>query len=243
MRYIDLEQLLRKRYRWGNRKELWKNNNLQKDFRDYFYNKCWYTEVKLLGQDAHIDHFRPKGEIKQFEDYEYNVPLQTCGYHWLKNDPSNYRLCCIYANRKTGEGGKGCFFPLVTDSPKLTETGDENEKPLLIDPCKREDVQLISFIVNRVVPSSTDPLNQIRVEVSKTIYNLEETYIMTDRAKAWNEVEKRLSEYQSGEISRLSCIRYLKDAVSRDAQFSACAIACVNSLAPEDIKAELDLSI
>ena len=55
MRYIDLETLLAKRGNWGNSAELWKNELLKKDFRDYFNNKCWYTEVLLIGQDAHID--------------------------------------------------------------------------------------------------------------------------------------------------------------------------------------------
>ena len=243
MRFIDLGPLLLKRNRWGNRAELWKNLNLKKDFRDYFHNKCWYTEVILLGQDAPIDHFRPKGKIKPFEDYDYNVPLQNCGYHWLKNEPRNYRLCCIYSNRITGDGGKGCFFPLVNQSPLLTEAGNENEQPLLLDPCKREDVQLVSFMGNRVISSSTDPLNQTRVKVSSTIYNLEDTYIMSERAKIWNEVEKRLEEYQSGNIEKTYCVERLKELISREAQFSACAIACVNSLAPDEIKAELDLSL
>ena len=110
MRFIDLNELLRKRSRWGHRQELWKNKELQKDFRDHGFNKCWYTEVKLLGQDAPIDHWRPKAEIRQYKAYNYNRPLQCQGYYWLSNDPNNYRLSCTYANRKTGDGGKSCFF-------------------------------------------------------------------------------------------------------------------------------------
>lgn len=110
MRYIDITDLLRKRYRWGHRKELWKNENLKSDFRKYFFNKCWYSEIKLLGQDAPIDHFRPKAEVRQYGEYNYNYPLENIGYYWLKNSPENYRVCCTYANRKTGDGGKSCFF-------------------------------------------------------------------------------------------------------------------------------------
>ena len=243
MRYIDLEPLLRKRPRWGQRRELWKNSNLQQDFRDYFYNKCWYTEVILIGQDAHIDHFRPKAKVIQFETYKYNQPLSDIGYHWLKNDPSNYRVCCVYANRITGEGGKGCYFPLSNRSPLLTEGGGELEEPLLLDPCKREDVKLLSFMGNNVFAASTNPDEQQRVAVSNRIYNLSDPYIMVERAKVWNGVEKTLEEYLTGEIDRNSCLRRLQSAVSRDAQFSACAIACVNSLAPDEIKDELDLSL
>ncbi len=243
MRYIDLDKLLCKRSRWGHQQELWKNRTLKQDFRDSSFNKCWYTEVKLIGQDAPIDHFRPKAEIKPFEEYKYNTPLAACGYYWLKNDPSNYRLSCIYANRKTGEGGKENFFPLTNESPLLTEGGAETEEPLLIDPCKRDDVALLSFMGNCVVAASMDPLSQKRVEVSSKIYNLTDGYIKSERVRVWNNVEKVLAEYQSGDISRASCLRQLKEAVSRESQFSACAIACVNSLAPDDIKAELDLEL
>lgn len=243
MRFIDLDKLLRKRYRWGNRKELWKNKNLQKDFRDASLKKCWYTEVQLIGQDVHIDHFRPKKAVMPFEAYKYNEPLESTGYYWLINDPKNYRASCIYANRITGEGGKGNYFPLADESPLMTENGEEHEVPLLLDPCKKEDVAQISFMGNRVVSISTDGFNLTRVRVSETIYNLKDSYIAAERAKIWMNVEKVLAEYQSGEIGRASCLRQLKNAVAREAPFSACAIACVNSLAPEEIKEELDLEL
>lgn len=243
MRYIDIKGLLRKRKRWGNRKELWKNKNLQKDYRDYFYNKCWYSEIKLLGQDAPIDHFRPKAQVKQFEDYKFNQPLANCGYYWLSNEPSNYRLCCLYANRKTGEGGKGSFFPLAENCPLMTENGGEEEKPLLIDPCNQDDVKLITFMGGMIMPASMDPLDKIRVDVSRKIYNLDDPYTKLERAKKWDNIEKVLAEYQSNNISRGSCLRQIQEEISRDSQFSACAIACVNSFAPEDIKTELDLSL
>lgn len=241
MRYIDLEELiLTKQNAWGNSSELWENKKLKKDFREHFHNKCWYTEVELIGQDAHIDHFRPKQKVRQFEQYNYNEPLADCGYHWLKNDPHNYRVSCVYANRKTGEGGKGCFFPLADDSPLLTEYGNETEIPLLIDPCVREDVALITFMGNRVLPVNPgNEQNKTRLEVSEKIYNWKK--LGDARKKIWDNVDKILAEYKSSDITRKSCIRQLKEAVSADAPFSACAIACVNSLAPDDIKAELDL--
>lgn len=243
MRFVDLTTLLRKRYRWGNRKELWKNKNLQTDFRAFAHNKCWYTEVQLIGQDAHVDHWRPKAEIKPFEEYNYNRPLATQGYYWLKNAPNNYRLSCTYANRKTGEGGKGCYFPLADDSEYLTESGAEHETPLLLDPCDENDVRLISFLGNQVVPATCDAFEKKRVEISADIYNMKDPYIKAERGKVWNEVEKTLEEFQEGEISRNACLRRLRALVDRESKFSACAIACLNSIAPDDIKAELDLEL
>lgn len=243
MRFVDLTSLLQKRYRWGNRKELWKNKKLQEDFRSAGHNKCWYTEVQLIGQDAPVDHWRPKAEIKPFEGYNYNRPLAAQGYYWLKNQPNNYRLSCTYANRKTGEGGKGCYFPLTDGSEYLTENGQEHESPLLLDPCNENDVRLISFLGNQVVAATSDELERTRVKVSADIYNLKDPYIKAERGKVWNEVEKTLEEFDEGEISRTACLRRLRNLVDRESKFSACAIACINSLATDDIKDELDLNL
>lgn len=243
MRYINLEMLLNKKNSWGNPKELWRDQTLRKDFRKHGFNKCWYTEVCLLGQDAPIDHWRPKAEIAQFENYNYNIPLSNCGYNWLINDPSNYRVCCIYANRKTGNGGKGNYFPLASGSPYLTAGGHEVEDPLLLDPCNKDDVNLISFLGDKVVSSSTDSNDKLRVAVSAKIYNMIDSDIEAGRRKVWDEVEKTLVEYDSGNINETVCIRRLSDSIRRDSQFSACAIACINSLASDNIKNQLDLSL
>lgn len=243
MRYIRIEDLLKKRERWGQSSELWKNSTLKKDFREFFHNKCWYTEIPLVGQDVHIDHFRPKAAIKPFQKFKYSRQLESQGYYWLANVPSNYRACCIYANRRTGNGGKGNFFPLANDGLYLSENDANNEVPLLIDPCIAEDVALLSFLGNKVIAASDDDLQKARVKVSESIYNLDDPYIKNARGKIWENVEKVLEEYNSGDISRNCCIRQLKDAVSPTAPFSACAIACVNSLAPDEIKNELDLKL
>lgn len=243
MRYINLEDLLKRRKKWGNRKELWRNPQLQTDFRAYFHNKCWYSEIKLLGQDSPIDHFRPKASVQQYKDYNYNRTLRDCGYYWLKNDPRNYRVSCIYANRKTHQGGKGCFFPLADQSEYLSEAGEEIEIPMLLDPCNEEDVKLLSFMGNTIISTSTNTFDCERVNVSAQIYNLTDPYTKLDINQTWYAVEKTIEEYKSQDISFASCVRQLKEYTDRSAQFSSCAIACVNSLAPSEIKAELDLEL
>lgn len=42
--------------------------------------------------------------------------------------------------------------------------------------------------------------------------------------------------FKAGETSERACIRRLSELVAREAQFSACAISCVNTLAPDNIK-------
>ena len=247
MRFIDLNTLLQKRSQWGQAAELWTDSKLKKDFRNWFFDKCWYTESTLAGHDGAIDHFRPKGAIKPFKSYKYNEPLERCGYYWLINDPHNYRVSCTYANRITGtgevQGGKGAYFPLCPDSAYLTENGTEEEKPLLLDPCNPDDVHLLSFIGCQAVPVAIDGIEKLRAEVSIKIYNLENSYIESERVKVWNEVEQTLSEYNAEEIKRSACLRRLNDAISREARYSACAIACINALAPDEIKLDLDLTL
>ena len=243
MRYIDTTNLLLKRTSWGAGQDLWKNRVLKKDFRELFFGKCWYTETDLAGSDVHIDHFRPKGKIVPYQHFTYNVPLKDTGYHWLRNDVKNYRACCAFANRKTGMGGKGSYFPLQPGSPLLTENGDEDEKPLLLDPCNQDDVRIISFCGRNVICASSQPEDEARVEASKVIYNLIDPFITDRRSRVWEDVSKTIAEYNAGEITLGACVRRLSDAVSPSAPYSACAIACVNSLGPDEVKHELNLAL
>lgn len=241
MRYIDTAELLAKRANWGTSSDLWKSRALKKDFREFFFGKCWYTETDLTGSDVHIDHFRPKGRIDPYQHFTYNVPLKDTGYDWLRDDPKNYRACCVFANRRTGAGGKGCYFPLQPGSPLLTRYGRAAEKPLLLDPCNRDDVRIISFFGADVICASARAEDEERVDATKVIYNLIDPFIADGRSRVWEDVSKTIAEYEVREITLAACVRRLSDAVSPKAPYSACAIACVNSLASDRIKRELDL--
>ena len=84
MRYIDMTDLLAKQANWGNPPELWRDSTLRRDFKDFFHKKCWYSEASLAMNDVHIDHFRPKAKVVQYEQYNYNEPLKDTGYYWIK---------------------------------------------------------------------------------------------------------------------------------------------------------------
>ncbi len=243
MRYIDMTDLLAKQASWGNPSELWRNPTLRRDFKNFFYKKCWYSEASIAMNDVHIDHFRPKAEVVQYEQYAYNIPLKNTGYYWLKNDAQNYRASCAFCNRKTGDGGKQNFFPLQTDSPWLTCNGNEVEKPLLLDPCNEDDVKILSFFGKDVVCASSLTGDSDRVEASRVIYNLDHPDITYMRSKVWEGISQIICAYESRNMTKSECIRQLGISVSREAQYSACAIACVNSLAPDEIIAELDLTL
>src|SRR5688572_22009982 len=54
-------------------------------------NKCWYTEVELVGAHLTIDHYRP-----------------VCDYWWLAYDAENYRVACPFANSPEHNKEHGC---------------------------------------------------------------------------------------------------------------------------------------
>lgn len=243
MRYIDLSRLLRKRWRWGDRKELWKNKNLKMDFRAISYGKCWYTESSLTGSDIDIDHFRPKAAVSPYGDYRYNTQLRETGYYWLSREPKNYRGSCVIANRPREQGGKWDFFPLVDDSPLMAEGTDVVEKPLLLDPCSQDDVNLIGYDANGIFCASNEQVDQKRVEVSRELYNWDNSDMKRDRMRVWNNVYRIIDKYKKAKMDKETCIEFLKDAVSRESPYSACAISCVRSMAPDEIKQELEADL
>ncbi len=213
------------RTRWGNSKKLWKNTKLKEDFASLVGPKCWYSEALSTGAYFDIDHFRPKGSVKELVGYDYNKHLSS-GYNWLKNDPQNYRLACEKCNRG---GGKVDYFPLMSNV-YLTENGNEVEKPALLDPCDKSDVQLLTFFADKVLP--LDPncdTNLKRVSASKVVYNLMDLTIKNARNKVWQSVDKYIAQYdRNKDIESLK--ENLTELVDRKSQFSACAIAAVNSL-------------
>lgn len=245
MRYIDTKDLYSKADTWGG-KELWKNNKLKQDFREYFHGKCWYTECLLAGHDVDIDHFRPKKEIVQFLDYPYSKAIAATGYDWLKNDYTNYRACCRIANRKTGKGGKSNYFPVKHGSP-LAQAGNLNgEIAMLLDPLVQADVNLLSFLNNSIGCTSTNHYDQSRVEVSKIIYNLVDSGLTAERVRKWDAVTQEIDLFVDNEITKGALLKKLSAAIDRKSPFSAVAICCIKSRKsniPADIYNQLDLNL
>ncbi|GGI93793.1 hypothetical protein GCM10007978_34220 [Shewanella hanedai] len=114
-----------------------------------FNHKCWYTEAPQAGTDVDVDHFRPKKRVQ--ETLKTTVPHG--GYWWLAFCLQNYRFSCIVANRRrtdveTGKtGGKADHFPLCEEASraKMPTCDLEEEQPILLDPLKATDVQLLEF--------------------------------------------------------------------------------------------------
>lgn len=130
-------------------------------------NKCWYTEVELVGAHLTIDHYRP-----------------VCDYWWLAYDAENYRVACPYANSPAHNkehgcaGGKGDQFPLFAPGQRAQAKEElAIEVPVILDPCNKEDCDLLAFQADGrpvVNPEKTNiPNAEERVEISKILLNLD----------------------------------------------------------------------
>lgn len=145
-------------------------------------NKCWYTEVELIGAPLTVDHYRP-----------------VCDYWWLAYDPENYRIACAWANSPKHNplygcvGGKVDEFPLL--APGLRAKGKTKlrlEKPIILDPCVATDCELLAFQADgRPVLNpkfSGDPIARERVEKSKILLNIDHPEFNSKREQLCNDI-------------------------------------------------------
>jgi hypothetical protein len=126
--------------------EIW--SEIKSELRKVFYRKCWYTESPQTGTDTDVDHFRPKRRVLERSKGADKHP----GYWWLAYDLENYRYSCIFANRLRRDlendkvGGKADRFPVLETTRAMTPDADwKAEKVYLIDPCKSDEVAMITF--------------------------------------------------------------------------------------------------
>lgn len=122
--------------------------------------KCWYCEAKSLRSPLDVDHFRPKLKIT----IDGKVITNHRGYHWIAYEWSNFRLSCQRCNRPEADEttkvfGKANEFPLQDETTRCQSPNGlfDDERPKLLDPCVKEDCDLIVCgIDGEVKPSSQD---------------------------------------------------------------------------------------
>jgi hypothetical protein len=207
------------------------------------HRKCWYCESREKRSDRSVDHYRPKNNVR---DSNHN------GYWWRAFLADNYRLSCTYCNsrrrdRQTGHpGGKGDYFPLWDESKRVLKESDDAEckyeDPLLLDPCKRTDIDLLWFSEDgRAVAKygeTEHPHAAKRAEVSIEYYHLNETEIKEARQGLCHEIRElirdgdfhfldSLNGNPNAERALSSTILKLEQLIQRDAEFSAFAKAII----------------
>lgn len=108
--------------------------------------KCWFCEARQVRSDKHVEHFRPKGQLK-------GTDAPHLGYWWLAFSPNNLRYSCTYCNLRRPDprtgivGGKGSYFPILNEDDRAREPADPlaAEQPVLLDPTVQADVVLLWF--------------------------------------------------------------------------------------------------
>lgn len=157
----------------------------------YYGRICWYSECDLTGSFADVDHFRPKNQSTKAN----GECILSDGYWWLAYDYLNYRLSCEICNRPYGNGGKRNIFPLRQDVlPSETFAGNEDGY-LLIDPCNLNDTKLVGCDDNgAIIALSSDEWEQIRVNISRTVYNWD--CFNSARRRILSACESALNEFE-----------------------------------------------
>jgi hypothetical protein len=156
------------------------------------YGKCWYSESLDPQSFFDVDHYRPKLEAKRTDD------LVDPGYEWLAFSWDNFRYSAQRSNRvsKNEETdlteGKGNWFPLLEGSPKACWENrcEGTEKPVLLDPVKKADVQLIDVMDDGRMGASLTCIGSAvtRVERSVEHYGLNLPRLKGARLKVMRDV-------------------------------------------------------
>ncbi|MCK5356727.1 MAG: hypothetical protein KAJ63_16540 [Methyloprofundus sp.] len=238
---IDAENMEARKQIIEDNKTFWRDDRLTDWLLDQFNNKCWYTEAPTDVASFHVDHFRPKGEVKNLDE------SKELGYWWLAFNWKNYILSGQLINTK-----KSSYFPLVRGARAPENCPDcdlELETRVLIDP-KTNEARLISFEADNsyCIAISAGGISETdidRVERTIEIYGLNRLKPLNQaRRKKWDFCIKRIQKYKAAgesasqviaEVEKNSVIDSLKEEVSYGAEYSSVAKACIRKNAPEDL--------
>jgi hypothetical protein len=111
----EIEEIIEKR------QSLWRDDRIRNWLLKQFNNKCWYTEAYDSVSSIHVDHYRPKGRVRDLSGIEDD------GYWWLAFNWKNYRICGQLINVK-----KSDIFPIIEGERATSESPLEFEAPLIL---------------------------------------------------------------------------------------------------------------
>jgi uncharacterized protein (TIGR02646 family) len=121
--------------------------------------KCAFCESKIthIGY-GDIEHFRPKGGVRQHE----TEPLKYPGYYWLVYEWDNLFLSCQLCNQRF----KRNCFPLRNPKQRVrTHRGTlSRESPLLVCPADPPDLH-ITFVNELAVPSNGSEMGRVTIDL------------------------------------------------------------------------------
>lgn len=216
----------------------WKEDEFRSWLSNQFHGKCWYSEAQESVSSYHVDHFRPKGRVKDLDG------TYRDGYWWLAFRWENYRISGQLPNVKKRDA-----FPLSPYGQPAKPFDDKSlkiEAPILLDPCEEDDASLISFNEGgeATFAGGIDDDDKLRVEKTIEIFGLNTCAngrLVENRAKVWNKCLLAIFDYNNAsslppqikQIHRVLAVHKLKECIQYKEEFSAVALACIQKKAPE----------
>jgi uncharacterized protein (TIGR02646 family) len=175
------------------------------------HNKCCYCERKTSGR---IDHFRPKGAIRQSKGSNRVRP----GYYWLAYQWENLLLACEDCNLK-----KSDCFPLEDPRQRARNHLDhlDRETPLLLNPYEVTDPgEHLTFDGSACRPITA------RGRETITLLELNRPILQEERQNVLNTLEilSNVARHPDSPVTLRRAAREARGSYARpDASFSAMA--------------------
>lgn len=185
------------------------------------HRKCCFCEGTFLAHAAaDVEHFRPKGAVRQ----DQSTPPVWPGYYWLAYQWENLYWCCQTCNRSN----KREFFPLSDPDKRAVSHHDDldQEEPLILDPGGKEDPrEHITFRQEWAVGSTVLGETTIRVLNLNRRDLIEDRLTRLGRIRTLREIVKIWSSTGMPELEELaaSATQELNSAISPESPFSAMA--------------------
>lgn len=114
----------------------WLDDSVKNPLWEIHHGKCCYCERKReIKRESDVEHYRPKLKVTEENNH--------LGYWWLAYEWTNYLYSCKICN----ETYKRNFFPLLDDSPRASQPGDDisRERPVLINPIDDDPESCITY--------------------------------------------------------------------------------------------------
>jgi hypothetical protein len=222
----------------------WTDDRIRDWLLSQFSDKCWYTEAKETISPIHVDHYRPKGRVRN-----HSKDPGDEGYWWLAFNWENYRIAGWLINSK-----KSDIFPIMHGSRALPDDAASLalECPVLIDP-KKEEARLVSYekqdeeVCIAVSAARIDADDTYRVDMTIEVLGLNiRPKLNRKRAEYWDKCSDEIANFKSATsagaetvkwILRENAIVNLRKMIAYEAEFSSVVEACIRKTAPDALVA------
>ena len=199
-------------------RELWSSAEVKEFLYESQHGKCCYCERRLPRGETDVEHFRPKGKVKEAEK-------DHPGYWWLAYNWQNLLISCQLCNRTY----KRAQFPLKDESKRVYEEGCglDEEEPFLINPLEEDPEQCIYYEElkeDQFMVKAVGTCERARRTV-KELTGINDAYVMLERANKLKDYRgwAYLKNNGDDESIRSEAEEHLQEYVSPRSEFSGFA--------------------